>query len=104
MPNGRSLCLDVGANAASALRSAIRKAWLASPLVVVERREAPARFRSDRRARPGAGGERVVVGLPRTLDGDIGLQARAAQRWTGQLQPHLAVPIVYWDERYSTAE
>jgi putative Holliday junction resolvase len=77
---------------------------LATPLRTVTRRGAPndylliAAIVHEERA------ERVVVGLPQTLAGAIGPQARRVQRWAERLRPHLAVPLVYWDERYSTAE
>jgi putative Holliday junction resolvase len=103
MPEGRSLCLDVGERRIGVAVSDTA-GWLASPLLVVERREAQRDFARIAALIHEQQAERVVVGLPRTLDGDIGPQARRVQRWTGRLQSHVAVPIVYWDERYSTAE
>jgi putative Holliday junction resolvase len=78
--------------------------WLAAPLVVVERRGAVRDFPRISALVQAHGAARVVVGLPRTLTGDIGPQARRVQRWSARLSPHLSVPIEYWDERYSTAE
>lgn len=48
--------------------------------------------------------ERVVVGLPLTLSGDEGPQARIARKAGEKLAAWLPVPVVYWDERLSSAE
>ena len=103
MPAGRSLCLDVGERRVGVALSD-EQGWLAAPLEVVVRRDAQHDFQriADLARRHQA--ERVVVGLPRTLAGEIGPQARRVQRWADRLQPYLEVPIVYWDERYSTVE
>jgi putative holliday junction resolvase len=103
VPAGRSLCLDVGERRVGVALSDAA-GWLASPLATVERREAQRDFARIAALVQEHAAERVVIGLPRSLDGSIGPQARRVQRWAGRLQAHLAVPMVYWDERYSTAE
>jgi len=45
---------------------------------------------------------RVVVGLPRMLDGSLGVQAEKVQEFVDALAPHLSVPVIQWDERLST--
>jgi putative Holliday junction resolvase len=50
------------------------------------------------------GVERVVLGYPRRLGGDIGEMASRAQEFAKQLEEALAIPVTLWDERYSTAE
>jgi putative Holliday junction resolvase len=47
---------------------------------------------------------RIVVGLPLSLDGSEGPQARSARRYAGFLSDSLSVPIEFCDERFSTAE
>jgi len=103
VPRGRSLCLDAGERRIGVALSDA-KGWLASPLVVLERRAAERDFARIAALVREHGAERVVVGLPRSLDGRLGPQARRVRRWATRLQSHLPVPIVYWDERYSTAE
>jgi putative Holliday junction resolvase len=49
------------------------------------------------------GVELVVVGLPLSLDGTEGPQARRVARYTRALAAHLPVPVVSWDERFTTA-
>lgn len=46
--------------------------------------------------------EVVVVGLPRTMSGEIGQQAEKVQRFADVLAQRLSVPIEYWDERLTT--
>ena len=103
MPRGRSLCLDVGERRIGVAISD-EDGWLASPLDVLVRRDAEGAFRRIAELVGTHGAVRIVVGLPRTLPGEIGPQARRVQRWGARLQGPVAVPIVYWDERYSTVE
>ena len=46
--------------------------------------------------------ERVVVGYPRSLDGTVGEQAEKVERYAAGLAKALDVPVVLWDERFST--
>lgn len=44
----------------------------------------------------------VVVGLPRRLDGEIGPQAQKVLQFMEELRPVVKVPVVPWDERFSS--
>ena len=46
--------------------------------------------------------ELVVVGWPLSLDGTEGPQARRVARYTDALAACLPVPVVSWDERFTT--
>ena len=46
--------------------------------------------------------EAVVVGMPISLNGSIGLQAQKVQKFCSALASRLKAPVVTWDERYST--
>ena len=50
------------------------------------------------------GAEGLVVGIPISLDGTIHSQARRVQAFADRLKDHIAVPIMFWDERLSTVE
>jgi putative Holliday junction resolvase len=52
-------------------------------------------------AREGAGS--VVVGLPLTLEGEVGPRARRVLVFVEALRAGLGVPVDTWDERFSTA-
>ena len=47
--------------------------------------------------------ERVVVGLPLTLRGEHGAQARETEAFAAALEARLAVPVERFDERFTTA-
>lgn len=46
----------------------------------------------------------IVVGLPMTLEGELGQQARHVQALTTKMAQFLRVPVEYVDERLSSAE
>ena len=46
--------------------------------------------------------EKVVVGYPRSLDGTVGEQAEKVGRYAAGLAKVLDVPVILWDERFST--
>jgi putative Holliday junction resolvase len=75
---------------------------LARPLTTIVRASRQDDFRSIAQLVNEHGVERVVVGLPLSLDGTEGPQANSIRRYTEQLSQSLSVPIDFWDERYST--
>jgi len=46
--------------------------------------------------------ERIVGGMPRSLDGSLGKQAQAVQSFVDLLKERTDIPVVTWDERLST--
>jgi putative Holliday junction resolvase len=50
------------------------------------------------------GAEAIIVGLPLRLDGSEGLQARRARRLGRALATVSGLPVVFWDERFSSRE
>ena len=48
--------------------------------------------------------KRIVVGLPLSLNGERGPQARIALHIGRQIEAATGLPVVFWDERFSTAE
>lgn len=46
----------------------------------------------------------VVVGLPRNLRGTLGPQAQKVLAFVEALKAWLSVPVVTWDERFTTQE
>ncbi len=45
----------------------------------------------------------VVIGLPRNMDGSEGPRAQASRAYARNLSAKLALPVLLWDERWSTA-
>ncbi len=76
---------------------------LASPRVVLERgRNHAADHRAVAALVEEVGAERVVVGLPLSLDGSEGPAARLVRHELGELVFALPVPVEAHDERFST--
>jgi putative Holliday junction resolvase len=48
--------------------------------------------------------DRVIVGLPLSLDGTVGPQARLVQRFVRGLRRACNVPVITWDERLTSVE
>ena len=98
---GRILALDHG-EARCGCAVSDPSGTLATPIQVVERPdtkrglEAVARLAEEREA------ERVVVGLPLTLAGEVGDQAARAQAFAARLGRRLSVPVELHDERLTT--
>jgi putative Holliday junction resolvase len=63
-----------------------------------ERRDARAVVEAARRE----GVEEIVVGLPRSLDGSLGPQAEKVLAFVEQLRRVAELPVVPWDERFTT--
>ena len=43
------------------------------------------------------------MGLPRSLDGSVGLQGQKVLAFMDRLREAMRVPVVPWDERFTTA-
>lgn len=46
--------------------------------------------------------KKMVVGLPKNMDGTLGKQAEITFKWIKSFQQKRSLPIVTWDERLST--
>jgi putative Holliday junction resolvase len=46
--------------------------------------------------------ESIIVGIPKMLNGSIGIQGEKVLRFVDELRKTLSVPISLWDERLST--
>lgn len=48
--------------------------------------------------------EKIVVGLPKNMDGSLGRQAENILKWIEDLKEEVSLPVKTWDERLSTVE
>jgi putative Holliday junction resolvase len=46
--------------------------------------------------------EKIVVGLPKNMDGTLGKQAEKVIQWIKAFKEKTSLPIITWDERLST--
>ena len=75
---------------------------IARPLGVVERAASEAGLEELARIVRDEGAELVVVGLPLTLRGERGGQARETDSFVEALRAQLDVPVESYDERFTT--
>lgn len=48
--------------------------------------------------------EKIIVGLPKNMDGSEGFQAQIIKEFVGNLNKITNIPHMYWDERLSSKE
>jgi putative Holliday junction resolvase len=75
---------------------------IARPLCVVERAGSEAGLTELARLVREQEPEQVVVGLPLTLRGERGEQARATEKFAAALRAVVDVPVLLFDERFTT--
>ena len=97
----RALALDYGA-ARTGVAVSDATGTLARPLCVVERAGSDAGLAHVGELVVEHGAEIVVVGLPLTLRGERGSQARETELFVEALRDRLDVPVEMEDERFTT--
>ena len=95
------LALDFGA-ARTGVAVSDPTGVIARPLCVVERAATDSGLAELVRLVRDEDAEQVVVGHPLTLRGERGEQARATERFADSLRALVDVPVVLFDERFTT--
>jgi len=75
---------------------------LASPLTIIDCSDEASDIATITAIVNQHGVERIVVGLPRSMDGSLGKQAEKVKAFTRNLCCHIAVPLEFRDERLTT--
>jgi putative holliday junction resolvase len=101
--SGRVLGLDPGERRIGVALSD-ELGLLASPLMILERRSRASDVAAIVDLVRAHGVTEIAVGHPKTLRGEIGPQARRAERFADEVARAVGVPVRLWDERYSTVE
>jgi putative Holliday junction resolvase len=101
LKNMRVLALDLGERRIGVAVSD-PSGTVARPVGVVERKSRAEDFAAIARLVAEYGAERVIVGRPLTLRGEVGPQARWVETYAQALADALDVPVELWDERYTT--
>jgi putative Holliday junction resolvase len=97
----RVLALDFG-SARTGVAVSDATGTLASPVTVVERAASEAGLARIAELVERHEAERVVVGLPLTLRGERGGQARETEAFGAALRERVVVPVETFDERFTT--
>jgi len=99
----RILGLDVGSKRIG-IAISDELGWTAQGITTLHRGNGEGDLREIRDIARQYGVEKIVVGLPRNMDGSLGPQAQMAIGFVQELSEVLDVPIITWDERLSTIE
>ncbi len=75
---------------------------VARPVGVVERAASAGGLRALRAIVDAEQADTIVVGMPLTLRGERGEQARETEAFVAALRRSVAVPVVCFDERFTT--
>lgn len=75
---------------------------LATPLTVISEHNRERLVGKIAEAAAEAGAQRLVVGLPRNMDGSEGESAQSAREIGSMLEAHTGLPVEFWDERGTT--
>ena len=99
----RILGLDVGTKRIG-IAVSDELGWTAQGVKILYRRNGESDLRELRDIVTQYGVEKIVVGLPKNMDGSLGPQAEMVLGFVEELRGILGVPVVTWDERLSTVE
>ena len=98
----RSLALDVG-NRRIGVAVSDEGKLIARPLEVIDRKtQNPIKHITAHIANLKP--DEIIVGYPYQKDGSISEQAAQVEAFVALLRPHISIPLVYQDERFSTGE
>jgi len=99
----RIICLDVG-TARIGVAVSDPDETTALPLLVIERCDPASDIRSIVDIIEEYGAEKVIFGMPLSLDGDKGPQAVSTSDFAKELRQKTKAAVIPQDERYSTRE
>ncbi|GAB4214956.1 MAG: Holliday junction resolvase RuvX [Roseiflexaceae bacterium] len=100
---GRVMALDLGGQRIGvALSDALRV--LASPLTTVRAQPRAAAIAQISALIASNEVAELVIGLPLTLSGEVGPQAKLVQEYVEELRRHISIPIHMVDERLTSVE
>jgi putative Holliday junction resolvase len=99
----RILGLDVGTKRIGVAVSD-ELGWTAQGIMTLLRRNGESDLKKIHEIAEQYGVEKVVVGIPKSMDGSLGPQAKMTLGFVQDLREVLEIPIITWDERFSTLE
>jgi putative holliday junction resolvase len=100
--DARLLGLDVGTKTVGMALSDVSRG-VATPFDTIRRTKFTADAKTIREVVEKNQVGALVIGLPLNLDGSEGPRAQSTRAFARNLATHVMVPIVFWDERLSTA-
>ena len=101
-PEARLLGLDVGSKTVGMALSDVTRS-IATPFDTIRRTKFTADAKTIGEVIESNQVGALVIGLPLNLDGSEGPRAQSTRAFARNLAGHISVPVVFWDERLSTA-
>jgi putative Holliday junction resolvase len=101
-PEARLLGLDVGSKTVGLALSDVTRS-IATPYGTVRRTKFTEDAKAIREAVEKNQVGALVIGLPINLDGSEGPRAQSTRAFARNLAARVEVPMIFWDERLSTA-
>ncbi len=98
----RLLGLDVGTKTVGMALSDVTRS-IATPFDTIRRTKFTADAKTIREVVEKNQVGALVIGLPINLDGSEGPRAQSTRAFARNLAAHVEIPMVFWDERFSTA-
>ncbi len=103
MLRGRTLSLDIGSKL-TGVACSDEYNLIASPVCVVEAVGLTQWIERIMEVVTQEEPTRIVVGLPLDNEGEAGRDAANIRRYIALLRERVSVPVIEWDERYTTVE
>ena len=100
--DARLLGLDVGTKTIGMALSDVTRS-VATPFYTIRRTKFTADAKTIREVVEKNQVGALVIGFPLNLDGSEGPRAQSTRAFARNLAAHVTVPMVFWDERLSTA-
>jgi putative Holliday junction resolvase len=100
--DARLLGLDVGTKTIGMALSDVTRS-VATPFDTIRRTKFTADAKTIREVVEKTQVGALVIGFPLNLDGSEGPRAQSTRAFARNLAAHVEVPMVFWDERLSTA-
>ncbi len=100
---GRILCVDYG-HKRMGLALSDEMGVTAQPLGKIEEEAEEDQLKAVEKAAAENDVSEIVVGLPLTMKGNVSRSASRVIAFARELNKHLCIPVVTWDERLSTKE
>lgn len=95
------ISVDIG-KARTGLAICDKSMFLASPLLVIDDRRRDNVIKKVAEVANEKQAQRIVVGLPRNMDGSEGESAASAREFADLLSAETEIPVVLYDERCTT--
>lgn len=97
------LCLDIGTKRIGVAKSDVL-GMMAHALPMIARKSDEHAVQEIMNLVENEHVERIVIGLPRNMDGTLGPAAEMVQAFGSKVKEAISIPVEFWDERLSSVQ